>query len=88
MRADGARARRRRLGERAQLGAALAKLAGGVGEGLAPPGAYLDLGGDQLADEMRLELGAPRRLLELLEAVDEAERRRVEERELLLDGDA
>ena len=36
---------------------------------------------------MRLESRPSRGLLQLLEAVDEAERLRVEERELLLDGD-
>ena len=36
---------------------------------------------------MRLELRAHRGRLELLEAVDEPKRLRVEERELLLDGD-
>ena len=36
---------------------------------------------------MRLELGALRRLLDVLEAVDELERRRIEQRELLLDRD-
>ena len=36
---------------------------------------------------MRLELRPPPRFLELLEAVDEAERVGVEEGELLLDGD-
>src|SRR5213592_3165206 len=56
-------------------------------EGLAATSAHLDLGRDQLADEMRLQLGALRGRLELLEAVGERERRRVEDRELLLDRD-
>src|SRR5207249_1366900 len=76
-----------RFGERAELLPALAEQRGGVGEGVAAPGADLDLGGDQLADEVRLELRPPRRVLELLEAVDEVERLGVEEGELLLDGD-
>ena len=59
-----------------------------LGEVGAAAGAHLDLGGDQLADEVRLELGAARRRLQLLEAVDELERLGVEERELLLDRDA
>jgi hypothetical protein len=36
---------------------------------------------------VRLELGSLRRLLQLLESVDEFERVRVQERELLLDRD-
>ena len=60
---------------------------GGVGERVAAAGAHLHLGGDQLADEMRLELRSLRGFLELLEAVDEVERLRVEKRELLLDCD-
>ena len=60
---------------------------GGVGERVAAPGADLDLGGDQLAHEVRLELRSLRRVLEFLEAVDEVERLGIEERELLLDGD-
>ena len=76
-----------RLGERPELLPPLAKQRGRVGERVAAAGADLDLGGDQLADQVRLELGPLRRLLELLEAVDEAERLGVEERELLLDRD-
>ena len=58
-----------------------------VGEGLAAARLDLDLGRDQLADEVILERRPLRRRLHLLEAVDEAERDRVEERELLLDRD-
>ena len=76
-----------RLDELAELLPALAEERSRVGEGVAAAGADLDLRRDQLADEMRLELGSPRRFLELLEAVDEAERLRVDQRELLLDGD-
>ena len=76
-----------RVDERAELRAALAQALGALRERVAAAGADLDLGGDQLADEVRLELGAPRGLLHLLEAVDEPERRRVDERELLLDGE-
>ena len=74
-------------GERLQLRAALRHPRRGLGEVGAPARAHLGLGGDQLADEMLVELGARRRSLQLLEAVDELERLGVEERELLLDGD-
>src|SRR5207244_11760859 len=50
-------------------------------------GAYLDLGRDQLSDQMRLDLRPHRGCPDVLEAVDEAERLQVEKRELLLDGD-
>src|SRR5207244_538819 len=70
-----------------ELPAALADPARGLGEGLAAAGAHLDLRGDQLADEVELELGAARRGLELLEAVGQGQRLRVEDGELLLDGD-
>src|SRR5581483_11453088 len=91
-RAPGMRAGRRqpdaeRVDEGAQLGAALADAFDAVGEGVAAAGADLDLRRDQLTDEMRLEVGAPRRLLHLFEAVDEPERRGVEQRKLLLDRD-
>src|SRR6185503_3934875 len=76
-----------RLDELPELLPALAEERSRVGEGVAAAGADLDLRRNQLADEMRLELGSPRRFLELLEAVDEAERLRVDQRELLLDGD-
>ena len=87
MRAGRAERDAARLDERAELLPALAEERRGVGERVAAAGADLDLGRDQLADEMRLELGARRRFLQLLEAVDEVERLGVEERELLLDGD-
>ena len=51
------------------------------------PGLDLDLGGDQLADEVRLEHRALRGGLHVLEPVDEPERCRIEQRELLLDRD-
>jgi hypothetical protein len=41
----------------------------------------------RLNDQVRLQLGPLRRFLKLLEAVDEAERLRIDQRELLLDGD-
>ena len=64
-----------------------ASAAGDVGEGHLLPGLHLHLGGDQLADEVRLERRTARGRLHLLEPVDEVERLRVEERELLLDRD-
>ena len=76
-----------RIGERAQLRAPLADALHALGERVAAAGAHLGLGCDQLADEMRLELGAAPRPADLLEAADEAERRRIEQRELLLDRD-
>ena len=58
-----------------------------LGERLQAPGLDLDLGGDQLAREMALDLGSGRGRLHVLEPVDQVERDRVEQRELLLDGD-
>ena len=74
-----------RVRERFELHTPLRHRRRDVGERLEPPGLDLDLGGDQLADEVRLEHGPLRRRLQLLEAVDEVERRRLEQRELLLD---
>ena len=76
-----------RVDERLQLCASLYQSGRNLGKTLATPRSDLDLGGNQLPDEVRLERGAPRRGLYLFEPVDEAERRRVEQRELLLDGD-
>src|SRR5690348_14309032 len=87
MRADGREADADGVRQRAQLRAPLAQLLGRLGERLAPAGAHFCLGGDQLADEVRLQVGAAGRVLELLETVDELEARRVDERELLLDGE-
>src|SRR6266536_2222175 len=84
VRGDGRETDAEAVRERTQLRPALAQSVDRLGEGVATAGAHLDLGCDQLADEVRLELRAPRGPLELLEAVDEAERRRVEQRELLL----
>ena len=61
---------------------------GGLSERLAPARADLDLGGDQLADEMLFDLRPLRGRLEVLEAVDEAEVARIEDGELLLDRNA
>jgi hypothetical protein len=76
-----------RVGQRLQLRPALRHRGGHVGERLAASRLDLDLGRDQLADEMRLERRPLRGGLHLLEAVDEVQRDRVEERELLLDRD-
>src|SRR5437763_2728499 len=70
-----------------ELAAPLAHAGRTVRERLAAPGLDLDLGRDQLADEVLLEHGPLRRGLELLEPADEVEGRRIEERELLLDRD-
>ena len=67
--------------------AALGQRGRDVGERLATSRLDLDLGGDQLADEVRLEHRALRRGLHVLEPVDEPERCRIEQRELLLDRD-
>ena len=76
-----------RLDEGGELGAPLGERRRDVGERLLLAGLHLDLGRDQLADEVRLERRALRGGLHLLEAVHEVERRGVEERELLLDRD-
>ncbi len=60
------------VGELAELGTALGDERDRVGEGLAAARPDLDLGRDQLTDEMRLELGALRGCLQLLEAVRRA----------------
>ena len=74
-----------RLARIGELRPALGDPRGRLGEVFAAAGPDLDLGGDQLADEVLVERGALRHRLELLEAVVEVERLRVEERELLLD---
>jgi hypothetical protein len=54
---------------------------------LAAAGADLDLGGDQLARNRVAKDVVPKRgVTQLLEAVDEVERRLIEQRELLLDA--
>ena len=75
------------LDERGELGAALGEGRRDVRERRLLPGLDLDLGRDQLADEIRLERGASHGSLHVLEAIDEVERLGVEQRELLLDGD-
>ena len=61
--------------------------AGNVGEALLPTGADLHFRRDELADEVLLERRPARRGLDVLEAVREVERLRIDDRELLLDGD-
>ena len=70
-----------------QLVAALDHRVGDLREIVAASGLDLDLGRDQLADEMVVELGAGRRGLHLLEPVRQLERLGIEQRELLLDRD-
>ena len=76
-----------RVRELEQLPPALDDPSGRLGERLAAPGAHLDLRRDQLPDQVLLEPGAFRSSLELVEVWRERERLRVEERELLLDGE-
>ncbi len=87
MRARGAEGEVHRFDERLQLSAALRHRGRDVGERLAATGLDLDLGRDQLTDEIGLERGAGCGRLHVLEAVDEIESGRIEERELLLDRD-
>jgi hypothetical protein len=68
-----------------ELDAALAQARGGLFEIDAAAGANLDLGGDQLADEVLLERRAHGGRLQLLEPVRQRQRLGVEDRELLLD---
>ena len=75
------------LGERGQLRASLGQSNGDLGEGVATARADFDLGCDQLADEVLFELRPLGGRLQLLEAIRERQRLRVEDRELLLDGD-
>ena len=56
-------------------------------EAFTATGADLDLGGDQLTDEVSFQVGADGRLEQLLEAIRQRERDGVEQRELLLDGE-
>ena len=76
-----------RVREGQELDAALGEPRRRFREALAATRADLDLGRDQLAGEVRLERRPLRRRLEVLEAPDETERRRVEDGELLLDRD-
>ena len=87
VRARGAERDPEPVGERGELGAPLADRLRRLGEALAEAGLHLDLRGDQLADEVRLEVGALGRRLDVFEAVHQRERAGVEQGELLLDRD-
>ena len=87
MRAGGGERDAVRVDEGAELRAPLDHPLRRLAEGLGAARPDLDLGGDQLPDEVLLELRARGRRLEFLEPVGELERVGVEERELLLDGD-
>ena len=87
MRAGAAERDPERVGEVEELCAPLAHGHGSLGKVLAPAGTDLDLGGDQLPDQVLLERRPFRCVLQLLEAVRELERLGVEDGELLLDGD-
>jgi hypothetical protein len=73
------------VGQRAQLLAPLTHLGRRLGEALAATGSHLRLRGDQLTDQVRLDLPAGRQSLQLLETIVERERVGIEQRELLLD---
>jgi hypothetical protein len=75
-----------RLGEPKELRAPLGEPGGRLLEVVATPGTDLDLGRDQLPDQVLLERRVLGGGLELLEAVGQPERLRVEDRELLFDG--
>jgi hypothetical protein len=75
------------VGEFSELVTPLAHAGRRVAEAFAPPGSHLDLRGDELADQVLLELRVLRGRLELLEPVRERQRLGIEDRELLLDGD-
>ena len=70
-----------------ELRAAVRRLRRRLGEGVAPAGAHLDLGRDQLADEIVRERAGQRSGLQLLEPIRQLERLGIEHRELLLDGE-
>src|SRR6266508_4549760 len=85
--ARGAELGAERIGQRHELPTTLPHAGRGLGERLAAAGSDLDLRRDQLTDQVLLELGALCGRPELLEAVDERQRRRIEDRDLLLDCD-
>ena len=76
-----------RIRERAELHATLRHPLRGLAERLAPARLHLDLGRDQLAHQMLVELALCGAGLEFLEPVRQLERLGIEERELLLDRD-
>ena len=76
-----------RLDQRLQLRPTLGDRGRNVRERLLLARSDLDFRGDELADEVLLERGAARGCVDVLEAVREVEGLRIEDRELLLDGD-
>src|SRR5580765_35970 len=75
------------VGELAELHAASRDQLGRFREVGALPRLHLDLRGDQLADEVLVELGASGACFQLLESIRELERVGIEQGELLLDRD-
>src|SRR6185503_21046589 len=73
-------------GELEELSAALGHRRRGLCKGLAAPRTDFDLGRDQLADEVLFDLRPLGSRLEVLKAVDEPEAGRIEDGELLFDG--
>ena len=71
--------------DRVQLPAPLVHRGRRLAEVLAAAGANLDLGGDQLTDDVRREVGLDPCRVDLFEAIGQLERLRVEEREFLFD---
>jgi hypothetical protein len=69
------------------LNTTLADPFGRLGKALAAAGSHLDLGSDQLADQVLLERRSLGRCLELVEPVRERERFGIEYGELLFDGE-
>ena len=69
------------------LAAPLLHRCGRLAEVLTPPGPHLDLRRDQLADDVRCEIRLERRRVDLFEAIREREGVRIEECELLFDGE-
>ena len=87
MRAGRTEAQVEAAGDGVELNPALFHPLGSLGEALAAPSSNLGLRGDQLANEVRLDVRPAPCGLNVLEPVRERERLRVEQRELLLDGE-
>jgi len=75
------------VGELPELCTALAHSLRGHAEVLATPGLDLDLGCNQLADEVLIEVRSGRSGLELFEAIRQLQRVGIEQRELFLHCD-
>ena len=73
--------------DRVDLPAALSHRGRDLAEPRALARSHLDLGRDQLSDDVRRKVGLDRRRIDVLESVRQLQRLRIEERELLLDGD-